>query len=184
MIQTLSNGDIKFKIILEYAQWTVLSALRRGSPIRSNEKITAALGIVDFSPLFDMSLGSISPVQFEKWHQGALEVLVTTPEMAQHYGWAAKMINVYLKTAAYVSGMGRHGLAECLHPPIDSGLWNGLRQQFSGTCPLIIKRSHAVTTISGIKSLGQYQSLINALRELAQVQQCSLFELEQYWIRP
>ena len=41
-------------------------------------------------------------------------------------GWAAKLLNVYLKTAVYIGSLGPRELVAHLHPPIDGGLWSGL----------------------------------------------------------
>ena len=38
-------------------------------------------------------------------------------------GWAAKLINVYIKTRAYALGAGRPELRSFLYLPLDGGLW-------------------------------------------------------------
>jgi hypothetical protein len=183
MPQAQAKISIKDKIITEYAQWTVLSAVRQGCPIRSRKDVYPALCKLDFSSLFDESKGAILSDEFDAWHASALETLTKIPRMESHFGWAAKMVNVYLKTAAYISGAGRPGLSECIHPPFDDGLWKGLRAEFSSSNPAIVARSHAITKISGIQSLDSYNSMIDAMRELAKVHGCSLIELEQFWLK-
>ena len=40
------------------------------------------------------------------------------------------MLNVYLKTSVYAGGLGRSELVTAIHPPIDGGLWVGLKKPF------------------------------------------------------
>lgn len=163
----------------EYARWTVLSALRRGA-IRKKSVINAALAKVDFSPLFDMSLGVIEEKEFSQWHNEALEVLVGTEGLANHYGWATKMLNVYLKTTVYVAGLGRSGLIQLVHPPIDTGLWAGLLEQFPDHD--VLRQTHRVQAIVGISSLAIYHDIIDGMRQMANMRDCLLIELEQFWL--
>ncbi|MEG0868228.1 MAG: hypothetical protein RSD49_08100 [Hafnia sp.] len=179
MSQTNASTQTHSDITHQYARWTVLSALRRG-PISSAALVYSALDRVDFSVLFDASLPAITQQEFEAWHTDAMLILVGTERMQQQYGWAAKMLNIYLKTAAYVGGLGRPGLKACLHPPIDAGLWGGLSQHFEGHEAL--RATHRVTVIRQINMLPLYQGIIEGMRRLAHTEGCLLIELEQFWL--
>ena len=87
-------------------------------------------------------------------------------------GWAAKMINVYLKTAAYVGDLGRAGLRDVLHPPLDNILMNNLRDRF----PEI---TFNFDGIAAIETYEQYEKIIDGCRMAAKKLECSLFEVEQ-----
>lgn len=178
MTQTLVSTHHYF-ITHEYARWTVVSALRRGA-IRSKSAIYSALIKVDFSPLFDLSLGVIDENEFSQWHDNALTVLVGTAGLENQYGWAAKILNVYLKTTVYVAGLGRSGLIELVHPPIDTGLWGGLREQFPGHD--VLRQTHRVQAIVGIANLAIYHDIIDGMKQMANMRQCLLIELEQFWL--
>lgn len=163
----------------DYARWTVLSALRRGA-IRQKSAIYAALAKVDFSPLFDSSLGGIDEEEFSQWHDNALAVLVGVAGLENQYGWAAKILNVYLKTTVYVGGLGRSGLIKLVHPPIDTGLWGGLLEEFPDHD--LLRQTHRVQTIVGIASLATYHDIIDGMRQMANMRDCLLIELEQFWL--
>ena len=122
------------QILVEYAKWTAFSAVRLG-PIRASESVDELLGGVAFSRVLNPSLGRISRKEFNAWHQcetNALCARATAPKPppVEHarpqpatpfpprwveahscskfpVGWSAKLINVYLKTAAYVGDLGR-----------------------------------------------------------------------------
>lgn len=178
-----SPSPAKRNIILEFAAWTVLSALRSGAPMKSRKAVYSALGQIDFSPVLDESLGPIDSDIFEPWHAATLQQLTKIPALEGQIGWAAKMINVYLKCAVYVGRLGRDGLEALIHPPIDGGLWRGLEQRFGDSHPEVVKISHAITTISGVVTVAQYSAMMGAFRQLAEAHGCLLIELEQFWIK-
>jgi hypothetical protein len=71
-------------------------------------------------------------------------------------------------------------LRECLHPPIDSGLWKGVRRRFQGRKD-ILALTHCVTTIGAIDTYEKYTVIIKGLRIVAQELKCRLIEVEQLW---
>lgn len=172
----------KDKILKDYAYWTVLSALRR-APVRSKIEIYWLISRVDFNNVLDASKGHITSVEFENWHFKALETIIAAKpngKLKYQYGWAAKIINIYLKTYCYIGGSGRTGISECLHPPIDRGLWKGVRRKFQGDYALL-KRTHAVNSIGKIKSHDTYMEIIGGLRQASEKIGCKLIEIEQFW---
>ena len=78
----------------------------------------------------------ISADDFNCWHQRQTEALCCRandlrPEVVPFpVGWSAKLINVFLKTTSYVGNLGRAGLRDVLHPPLDNGLRAGLLKRF------------------------------------------------------
>ena len=96
-------------------------------------------------------------------------------------GWGVKLINVYLKTAAYVGDLGHPSLRDALHPPIDAGLWKGLRKQFKGR-PDILDEICCVRRIKAITDYPTYRRIIAGCRTAAQELHCSLIEVEQLWV--
>lgn len=168
-------------ILKSYAEWTVLSALRVGSPIRSRKNVYGVLETVDFSVVLDNSLGPITPIDFERWHEKTLTTLVkSTSKLADQFGWAAKIVNIYLKTYCYVGDGGRCGIRECLHPPIDSGLWKGINRKYKNNHH-ILKETHSKTKITEISTHQAYIRIITGLRKISTDMNCALIEVEQLW---
>lgn len=151
----MSMPDVRPRIIAQYAEWTALSALRSGAPIKSRRDVYTALRQVDFASLFDTALRPISAAEFNGWHASAVaSLLASEPRLV--VGWAAKIVNVYLKTRCYVGAQGRHQLSDVIHPPIDAGLWLGLEQRF-GDHPDILTASNCVRRIKDITEYACYE---------------------------
>jgi len=171
--------DVRRTIISTYAEWTAMSALRSGAPIKSRRDVYTALRGVDFAVLFDTGLGPINRSTFDAWHADAVRGLVAR-DPRLNVGWASKIVNVYLKTRAYIGAQGRHHLKEMLHPPIDAGLWLGLARRFSDR-PDILERTHCVRLIKDIGDYDCYLRIIDGCRAAAKALDCELIEVEQLW---
>jgi hypothetical protein len=118
------------QIIIDCAKWTALSATRSGAPIKSRGDVCLLLDAVTFAEV--LSPGSpISRPEFDAWHEAQTLGICARDERVP-IGWGVKLLNVYVKTAAYVGDLGRPGIREVIHPPIDSGLWEGLAVRFRG----------------------------------------------------
>ncbi len=139
---------VKEQIVTTYAEWTALSALRSGAPIKSRRDVYTVIRQIDFDPLFARELGPINRKTFDRWHANAVRRAVKQ-ESPLNVGWATTIINVYLKTRAYIGSQGRHHLSEAIHPPIDAGLWEGLRRHFPDRRD-ILDWSNCVTRIKDI----------------------------------
>jgi len=174
-----SMPDVRPQIIAQYAEWTALSALRSGSPIKSRRDVYGVLRRVHFTTLFDKALGPINAGEFNTWHKQAVDTL-RTHEPRLNVGWAAKIINVYLKTRCYIGAQGRHHLSEAIHPPIDAGLWLGLSRRF-GDRPAILECSNCVARIKDITDYDCYERIIDGCRAAARELGCKLIEVEQLW---
>jgi len=155
--------------------------LRSGAPIKSREDIYPLISQINFAEVLETSKGVISQDEFEKWHKKTLELLVgATPKLNDQYGWAAKIVNVYLKTYCYVGEGGREGIRAHLHPPVDSGLWSGVAKRFKGHTT-ILDDSHVVTKIKAISTHSTYLQVIQGLRAASDQLACCLIEVEQLW---
>lgn len=185
------NLDTRGWILVEYAKWTALSAIRQG-PIRAGESVYQLLDGVAFSKVLNRSLGPISCKEFDEWHRCETNALCARAKdclPAQwakelSVGWGAKLINVFLKTTAYVGNLGREGLREALHPPLDNRLKDRLVERFQECSKIrdVVK----FNSIQAIATYEQYQGIINGCREAAEELAksggvCSLFEVEQLW---
>lgn len=150
-------SEVRKTIIATYAEWTAMSALRSGAPIKSRRDVYTALRGVDFAVLFDDALGPINRTAFDAWHAQAVQDMIER-EPRLTVGWAAKIINVYLKTRAYIAAQGRHHLKEMIHPPIDADLWLGLERQFANR-PDILQRTNCVRRIKDIVDYQCYRRM-------------------------
>ena len=168
------NHPKRKKIVHDFARWTALSALRSGSPLKSGKQV---YGLIEkhanLTALFDSSR-AIDQTEFDRWHKKAI-LAFCKAEPALPVGWAAKIVNVYLKTRVYLAGEGRKGLVSVIHPPIDKGLLKGLKKKFP-------HRPWKVKRIKGICSYqDDYLPFIQDFRFLAKKERCLLIELEFYW---
>jgi hypothetical protein len=169
-----SNDRKRQKIVHDFAKWTALSALRSGSPLKSGERVYNLIEQhTDLMVLFGLN-AAIDETEFDAWHEKTV-LYFCKAEPALPVGWAAKIINIYLKTRVYLAGEGRQGLVTAIHPPIDTSLQQGLRKSF----PL---RPWRKMTISGIQSYrDDYMPFIKECRSVAQEEGCLPIEVEWYW---
>lgn len=165
----------KDKIVTDFARWVASCAVFSVS----SEEVYVALDAVDFTPLFRDDLGPISPEDFRAWHEAAIvEMRKAQPNL--NVGWAAKILNEYLKTKCYVGGYGRDDLSNVIHPPIDNGLILGLQNEFSGD-PDLGRRLDSLEKMSGLDTYAKYSELIQVCERVARMSDCSLLESEQFW---
>ena len=169
----------RVKIVLDYAKWTALSATRAGAPIKSRGDVYPLLDTVAFSEVLSPGL-PVSAAEFDAWHEAQTLALCARDQRVP-IGWGVKLLNVYLKTAAYVGDLGRPGLREVIHPPIDSGLWEGLAERFRGQ-PKILDEVCCVRRIRDITEYKTYSRIIGGCRAAAIALGCSLIEVEQLWL--
>ena len=172
-------SDVREAIIATYAEWTAMSALRSGAPIKSRRDVYTAMSGIDFAVLFADALGLIDRDTFDAWHAGTVQAMIER-EPRLTVGWATKIINVYLKTRVYIGAQGRHHLKEMIHPPIDAGLWLGLARRFPDR-PDILERTNCVTRIKDIVDYECYRRIIDGCRAAAKVLECELIEVDQLW---
>jgi hypothetical protein len=155
---------------------TALSALRSGAPIKSREEVYELLQRVAFDRLLGSSKTPVRAAEFSAWHHDVVLSLCRR-DRRQCVGWAAKLVNVYLKAAVYVGGLGRPGLVTVIHPPLDGNLLAGLSKR----SPDLFAGPHAVRRIRDIVDYPTYARITTKCRAAANTLRCSLFEVEQLW---
>ena len=189
------------QILVEYAKWTALSAVRvPNSPIKDKKTVYRLLDGVAFAEV--LSGAEVSAERFDAWHRCETRKLRhradehlgkvaqqkgQDPPAAYPVGWSAKLINVFLKTAVYAGGLGRKGLGDVLHPPLDNGLRTGLIEYFHGRSDMLEKVDFgAIKNItdyahSAGPSHGSpaYRTVIEGCCVAAKELGCSLIEVEQ-----
>lgn len=171
-------AESRHQIVVDFARWTALSALRSGAPIKSRVHVYRLLDDVAFRQVLQPG-PAITEAEFDLWHEAETLALCARDRRVP-VGWAVKLINVYLKTAAYVGDRGRPGLRDALHPPIDAGLWAGLAQRFR-SCPEVLGEVCCVRRIKDITDYATYRRIIAGCRIAADALGCSLIEVEQLW---
>lgn len=174
---------VKWKIANTFGHWTAQSAMRGWN----QGNVDRALSQLDFGPLFDTELGRIEKEDFERWHAGVIQGIQRlelkdrdgNPKGTMPFGWAAKMIAVYLKTTCYLAGFGRENLDNVIHPPIDNGLVRNLKSGFNRS-PQLIQGLQAFGSIGGL-NVAAYYACIESCRLIADERTCKLVEVEQFW---
>ncbi len=164
-------------IVNAFAEWTAFSATRSGCPIKSREDVYPLIRFPNYSLIF---VGEqITQEEFDRWHHDNT-LRMQEKDNRLPVGWAAKLINVYLKARVYLAGEGRPGLIECIHPPIDNGLWSGIKDAYQNY-PEIIKKTCIVSRIKEITTYDIYKTIIEGCRLIAQTRGCYLIEVEELW---
>lgn len=174
----IEAAECRTGIISDFAKWTALSALRSGAPIKSRADVYGLLDKVPFAIVLG-GQAEMSIAAFDAWHEDATAVMCAR-ESRLSTGWAVKLINVYLKTAAYVGDLGRPVLRAALHPPIDAGLWAGLSARFCDDRELLAQ-THCVSKIKDLATYAIYRRIIVGCRTAADRLGCELIEVEQLW---
>jgi hypothetical protein len=162
------------RIVHDFAKWTALSALRSGSPVKAGKQVYDLIDRhADLAALFTGD-SPIDRLEFDGWHEKTVLAFCEAEPMLP-VGWAAKILNVYLKTRVYLAGEGREGLVSVIHPPIDTSLQAGLKKKFP-------HRPWRMMTIKSIRSYrDDYMPFIEECRSLAEEEGCLLIEVEWYW---
>ena len=176
---TMPPQSARWTIAHNYGRWTTRSAMNSNGPVKSTSEVNRAIDtIVDFPYVLDTSLGTIGKANFEDWHHRQVCKLL---EYFKHkqltYGWAAKMIAIYLKTTCYLAHFGRPGLDQVIHPPIDNILVKALRGRYKNTA--IADGLKDFRSITAIGTRQQYQDIIKACEATSKDLKCTLFEVEQ-----
>jgi len=168
----------RIKILRDFAKWTALSALRSGAPIKSRKDVYGLLEAVAFEDVLQPG-SPILEADFDKWHE---QQTLKLCDRNHHVpiGWGVKLINVYLKTAAYIGDLGRPNLRDVLHPPIDAGLWEGIAKRFPKRQD-ILDDARCVLRIKEITDYKTYRQIIDGCRAAAKTLECSLIEVDQLW---
>jgi hypothetical protein len=165
------------KIIRDFAEWTAFSATRSGCPIKSRNDVYPLIRVPKYEEILYGDI--INFKEFEKWHKINTKAICYADNRLP-VGWATKLINIYLKTLVYLAREGRDSLIEYIHPPIDNGLWNGIKQEYQDE-RTIIEKTHIVSRIKDITNYEIYDKIIGGCRLIAQKRGCFLIEVEELW---
>ena len=173
-----AKNDTRYKIIETFAQWIAFSGTRSGCPLKSRDDIYPLINIPDYSEILEGNQ-PITKEEFNAWHKkSALSITLEKPIMP--IGWTTKLINLYLKELVYVGQYGRSDLIRFIHPPIDNGLWEGIKETF-GDNKSILNKTHSKTKIKDIVNYQDYQTIIDGIEMISQERNWLLIEVEQLW---
>jgi hypothetical protein len=170
-------GSVRGKIINDFSEWTAFSATRSGCPVKSRDAVYPLIRTPRYQSI--LSGTGIETTEFDDWH---LESTLAICRMEPRFpvGWAAKLINIYLKTMVYLAGVGRANLVQCIHPPIDNELWKGIYIEYKHR-PDIISKTHIANRIKEINTYDKYRTIIQGCRLIAKDRGCYLIEVEELW---
>ena len=171
------------EIVDNFARWAAMSSARQGCSLRG-KKWYKHMNNLNFDRIMDTSKGPITSSEFDEWHKETVERLAK--EAKVEIGWAAKIVNMILKVKVYIHGEGRNGLKEYIHPVIDNKLIDELKKKYplkSGNDKTRKIRYwlDKAKPISGIKSYGEYEKIIECFRQISKDYKMSLFEVEKFW---
>ena len=91
------------KIINDFSEWTAFSATRSGCPAKSRGVIYPLVRIPKYQSV--LSGKEILASEFDEWHREST-LAICGAEPAFSVGWAAKLINIYLKTTVFLPEWG------------------------------------------------------------------------------
>jgi hypothetical protein len=176
-----SSEETRQKIVSTFARWAAASATRQGAKVRGRDWYPA-ISEIDMETL--LSFEPPSQESFAKWHQREVEKL--KDRSGDCIGWAAKVLNMVTKVEVYLTHPERRDLAELIHPPIDNTLINAVISKY---CPKggdetsreIRKLCSLGKPINSVKTYSQYSDVIKGLRIVADLRNCSLFEVESFF---
>ena len=191
------SETVKWKIAHEFARWSTRAATQsQGTNERFPSKqtdINRYLDTVDFGPLFDRTLGPIEKGEFTEWHREQVKILQSFHKNIS-FGWAAKMVAIYLKTTCYLSGFGRDGLVSIIHPPFDNILMKKIAECNLYEIKMALRNAEEVradfledigkflnTRIKDIDESLYWDVLIVGCERAADNLRCTLMEVEQLW---
>ncbi len=119
--------------------------------------------------------------EHRNWRQSVINVAKKRHGKDFTHGVAAKLINVYLKSAFVCGGFHEHPRVRALHPPIDRLLLDSLYRSHDRSLDTDIRR-----TLKSVRKIGwsnfnssHYEDLIKGLREHHTEE--SFWMLEQHW---
>ncbi|NPV14398.1 hypothetical protein HPY86_05650 [candidate division WOR-3 bacterium] len=180
-----TQETVREKIVGTFAEWAAVSATRSGCPIKKTEKVYDLINIPNYEEILDKR---ITRKKFDNWHKESAEKIVRKARQKFNirlsFGWAAKLINVYLKTRVYIGGEGRRDLVKWIHPPIDNGLFEGIKEKYGENDVIMGEKNR----VKAIKDIGyeDYKEIIKYFRSIAKAEKrysCPI-EIEELWQWP
>jgi hypothetical protein len=103
-----------------FAAWAAARAAGRGVKGLKGKRGRSLLDGLGFADLIDAPDRLPRPDKIDEQHRNWREqILQAAPDLNLSHGIAAKLINVYLKSAFVCGGFAEHPNVRALHPPID-----------------------------------------------------------------
>lgn len=177
-MNNIKNSEFRFKIIEKFAQWIAFSGTRSGCPLKSRSDVYPLINLPDYDKIFQGSKVIIKE-EFNQWHEFS-SMLITKKRPEMPIGWTTKLINLYLKEMVYVAQFGRPNLINCIHPPIDNGLWDGIKERYKYDKEIIAK-THSKNIIKDIVNYQDYRIIIDGIELIAKRENWPLIEVELLW---
>jgi hypothetical protein len=172
-------NNTRHYIVHQYARWCAFSSTRSGCPLKARRDVYPLIDTPDYGKI--LSKGVVMEEEaFLSWHEAQTLEIEQKSAGKLGVGWATKLVNVYLKTMVYVAKIGHPSLLALIHPPIDGGLWEGVKQRYLGR-EAILSKTHMVEKIKDIKSYEQYQTIISGISLIAKTENWMMIEVEQLW---
>lgn len=126
----MNQDSLRLEIVDKFARWTAFSSTRSGCPLKARKDIYPLLELIDYNEFIEEPT-DFNQSHFEDFHEKRTHQINTESRNILGVGWSAKILNVYLKTFVYVGSCGDNRLKKMIHPPIDGGLWDGLKDRVS-----------------------------------------------------
>lgn len=167
-----------------FACWTAFSAVRLPAGFMPATTFAAILAETELEALITSPLNlpdndvDLDGIHCE-WRQSIIDTAVDAwTHRPLNHGWAAKVINIYLKTAFVCAGYHDHPRVRRLHPPIDGPLLLSLAEHNVGELGETWNDWHS----QGWSNLNaaDYQNVIDSIRQV--MGRRPLWEIEEYWI--
>lgn len=167
-------------IVHQFARWCAFSATRSGCPLKARKVVYPLIDTPPYAEILS-TRKTLKKDDFSAWHRENTLSVNKASKNLLGIGWAAKLINVYLKTVVYVGQIGAAHLMKFIHPPIDGGLWDGIKSKYEKD-PSILAKTHIVNKIKDIKTYDIYETILSGLELITQQESWNLIEVEQLWI--
>jgi len=182
----LMNNDFRYeKYRHDFASWSAARAAQRGfegATVGVLKQAIEAVGLdvfVNTASNYEMTEAAFD-VQHQQWCTEILAFLLAKNVVKATYGLAAKLVNVYLKSAVILGERGKSQLASVIHPPIDGLLLKDIAKngEEDGISPELRKlcADSRWTTFNE----DAYTGLIAALK-VEKLHEPHFWMLERYW---
>ncbi|HAK79362.1 MAG TPA: hypothetical protein DCR35_17430 [Runella sp.] len=173
MENTLELTYSYFNHLHNYAIWTAARAAQRGFTTTKN--IKTAIEKTELKDLLEGNKPLKSVEEFDTFHEKCCEFIMA--EISQlgikgvTYGRAAKIVNIYIKTAIVIPNPDSQ-LAFIAHPPVDRILLIGLTEQLK-------VKFHKISWTGFDQK--DYLKIITQFRELGFGLEVPFWKIEKYW---
>jgi len=168
------------KILISYAEWTAIAAIRSGKHIKETKIIQEALR--------EIYLGNIPTTQadFDVWHEEQCKLLrekivslaAKQERITKNFelGWAAKILNIYLKTLFYIGDMEPSVVRQFIHPPIDNIFVNAFYKEHK------VRVAASDFRIKKLEHYLDYAAIINSIKAIQKEKKfLNLMDVENIW---